>query len=120
MSGLLSFVFDRRRNLATKASTINKAFIVRFFADGNFRVEGPFVPAQVQRLIDTGECHEWLRDWALFAIWGKHPVIDKGELIELSPEIKEIASRITHKRYQPLLANHYRAQHHRHWREENT
>ena len=34
----------------------NKTYIVRFFADGYCRVEGPFVRAQVQRLIDAGEC----------------------------------------------------------------
>jgi hypothetical protein len=117
-SGLLSFVFERSRNLTTTARTINKAFIVRFFADGNFRVEGPFVPAQVQRLIDTDECHVCLRHWAHFAMWGKDPTVDAGELFVLSPEINEIASRLAHKRYQPLLANHYRAQHRKHWEEK--
>ncbi len=40
---------------------IEKAFIVRFFADGGFRVEGPFPPMQVQRLIDTRAQHA--RHW---------------------------------------------------------
>lgn len=97
---------------------IKKAFIVRFFADGGFRVEGPFLPAQVQRLIDAGECHAWLRDWALFAIWGKNPVADVGDLFALSPEINKIALRLARKCYQPLKANHYRAQHTCHWQEE--
>jgi len=45
---------------------IKKAFLVQFFVDGSFRVDGPFVAAQVQRLIDLGECHAWVQDWALF------------------------------------------------------
>ena len=101
-----------------KERQIRKAFIVRFFADGGFRVEGPFLPAQVQRLIDAGECHTWLRDWALFATWGKDPIADVGELFAIWPEINEIVLRLAHKGYQPLKANHYRAQHTRHWQEE--
>ena len=97
---------------------INKAFIVRFFADGGFRVEGPFPPAQVQHLIDAGDCHAWLRDWALFAVWGKDPAADVGELFVLSPEINGIAQHLSHKRYQPLKANHYRAQEKKHGGEE--
>src|SRR5712691_3415885 len=81
---------------------IEKAFIVRFFADGGFRVEGPFPPLQVQRLIDTNECQAWLRDPALFAVWGREPIANISELFTLAPEINEIASRLAHKRYQPL------------------
>jgi len=98
---------------------IRKAFIVRFFADGGFRVEGPFLPAQVQRLIDAGECHAWLRDPALFAIWGKDSVADVGELFALAPEINEIALHLAHKGYQPLKANHYRTQHRKHWGQQD-
>ena len=97
---------------------IEKAFLVRFFADGEFRVEGPFPPQQVQRLIDTNECQAWLRDPALVAIWGREPVANISELFTLAPEIIEIASRLAHRRYQPLKANHYRAQHARHWQDE--
>ena len=97
---------------------IQKAFLVRFFADGGFRVEGPFPPMQVQRLIATNECQAWLRDPALVAIWGREPVATVSELFTLAPEINEIASRLAHKRYQPLKANHYRAQHARHWQGE--
>jgi hypothetical protein len=97
---------------------IEKAFIVRFFADGGFRVEGPFPPLQVQHLIDTNECQAWLRDPALFAIWGREPIASISELFTLAPEITEIASRLAHKQYQPLKANHYRAQHARHWQGE--
>src|SRR5260370_18872681 len=93
---------------------IPKACLVRFFADGGFRVEGPFPPMQVQRLIATNECQAWLRDPALFAIWGREPVANISELFTLAPEIIEIASRLAHRRYQPLKANHYRAQHARH------
>src|SRR5712692_7778643 len=97
---------------------IEKAFLVRFFADGGFRVEGPFPPLQVQRLIASNECQAWLRDPALVAIWGREPVANISELFTLAPEINEIASRLAHRRYQPLKANHYRAQHARHWRDE--
>ena len=97
---------------------IEKAFLVRFFADGGFRVEGPFPPLQVQRLIDTNECQAWLRDPALIAIWGREPIVNISELITLAPEINEIASRLAHKHYQSLKANHYRAQYARHWQDE--
>ena len=97
---------------------IEKAFIVRFFADGGFRVEGPFPPLQVQRLIDTNECQVWVRDPVLFAIWGREPVATVSELVTLWPAINEIASRLAHKRYQPLKANHYRAQHARNFQSE--
>src|SRR5215469_7731929 len=93
---------------------IKKAFLVRFFADGGFRVEGPFPPLQVQRLLATNECQARLRDPALVAIWGSEPVATVGELFTLAPEINEIASRLAHRRYQPLKANLYRAQHGRH------
>ncbi len=95
---------------------IKKAFIVRFFADGGFRVEGPFVPAQVQRLINSGECYRWLGDWALFAVWGINPRDILADLAMLSTDINTIARRRARKRYQPLRANHYRAQHNRHVR----
>ncbi len=72
---------------------IEKAFLVRFFADGGFRVEGPFPPRQVQRLIDTNECQAWLRDPALIAIWGREPIATISELFALAPEVTEIASR---------------------------
>ncbi len=97
---------------------IKKAFLVRFFADGRFRVEGPFPPRQVQRLIDTNECQAWLQDPTLIAIWGSEPIATMSELITLAPEINEIVSRLAHKRYQPLKANHYRAQYARHWQGE--
>jgi hypothetical protein len=97
---------------------IEKAFLVRFFADGGFRVEGPFPPLQVQRLIDTNECQAWLRDPALIAIWGREPIANISELITLAPEINELASRLVRKRNQPLKGNHYRAQHARHWHDE--
>ena len=97
---------------------IAKAFVVRFFADGGFRVEGPFPPLQVQRLIDTNECQAWLRDPALIAIWGREPVATGSELFTLWPEIDAIVSRLAHKRYQPLKANHYRAQHARNFQGE--
>src|SRR5260370_22261132 len=90
---------------------IEKAFLVRFFADGGFRVEGPFLPLQVQRLIDTNECRAWLRDPALIAIWGREPIATVSELIMLAPEINEIASRLAHKRYRPLKANYYPTHH---------
>lgn len=96
-----------------------KAFLVRFFADGGFRVEGPFPPAQVQRFINTGDCHAWLHDWALFAVWGKNPVVDVDELFHLSPEIQRIAQRLAHRRYRTLKANHYRAQEARHFGASN-
>jgi hypothetical protein len=79
---------------------------------------GPFPPLQVQYLIDTNECQAWLRDPALFAIWGREPIASINELFTLAPEITEIASRLAHKHYQPLKANHYRAQHARHWQDE--
>ena len=97
---------------------IEKAFLVRFFADGGFRVEGPFLPIQVQRLIDGNECQAWVRDPALVAIWGMEPVATVSELFMLWPAINEIASRLAHKRYQPLKANHYRAQHARNFQGE--
>ena len=97
---------------------MEKAFLVRFFADGGFRVEGPFPPRQVQRLLDTNECQAWLRDPALIAIWGREPIATISEMSTRAPEITEIASRLAHKRYQPLKANHYRAQHARHWQGE--
>jgi len=97
---------------------IAKAFLVRFFADGGFRVEGPFPPMQVQRLLAINECQAWLRDPALVAIWGREPVANVGELFTLAPEINEIASRLAHRRYQPLKANHYRAQHARNFQDE--
>ena len=93
---------------------IKKAFIVRFFADGGFRVEGPFVPAQVQRLIDAGDCHAWLRDWALFAVWGIDPLEHLADLAMLSTDINTIARRRAHNRYQSLRANHFRTQYNRH------
>jgi hypothetical protein len=96
-----------------------KAFIVRFFADGGFRVEGPFPPAQVQRFINAGDCHAWLQDWALFAVWGKNPIVDVDELFYLSPEIQRIARRLAHKRYQTLKANLYRVQEARHFGASN-
>src|SRR5215467_10559905 len=65
---------------------IEKAFLVRFFADGGFRVEGPFPPLQVQRLIDTNECQAWLRDPVLIAIWGREPIANISSLITLAPE----------------------------------
>jgi len=97
---------------------IAKAFLVRFFADGGFRVEGPFPPMQVQRLLATNECQAWLQDPALVAIWGREPVASVCELFTLAQEINEIASRLAHRRYQPLKANHYRAQHARNFQDE--
>src|SRR5258708_38432185 len=102
----------------TPKRVIAKAFLVRFFADGGFRVEGPFPPMQVQRLLATNECQAWLQDPALIAIWGREPVATVAELFTLAPEINEIASRLAHKRDQPLKANHYRAQHARHRHDE--
>jgi hypothetical protein len=94
----------------------NKAFIVRFFADGGFRVEGPFPPQQVQRLIDSGDCYSWLRDHGLeYALWGIDPVQHLSDLLYLSPQICVIGQRRARKRYQPLRTNHYRAQHAQHW-----
>src|SRR5260370_39715986 len=69
----------------TPKRVIAKAFLVRFFADGGFRVEGPFPPMQVQRLLATNECQAWLRDPALVAIWGREPVATVSELLTLSP-----------------------------------
>src|SRR5260370_23576777 len=46
-------------------SVIQKAFLVRFFADGGFRVDAPFPPLQVQRLIATNEYHAPVRDPAV-------------------------------------------------------
>jgi hypothetical protein len=57
---------------------------------------------QVQRLLATNECQAWVRDPALVAIWGREPVATVGELFTLAPEINEIASRLAHRRYQPL------------------
>lgn len=94
---------------------IDKAFLVRFFADGGFRVEGPFLPAHVQRLIDTGECQAWVRDWALFAMWGKDHAAEAGTLFARWSDINAIASRIAYKPYQRLKAHHYRTQEARHW-----
>src|SRR5258708_2275305 len=65
---------------------IAKAFLVRFFADGGFRVEGPFPPMQVQRLINTNECQAWLRDPALVAIWGTEPVANVTQLFTLQED----------------------------------
>src|SRR5260370_33813100 len=94
---------------------IEKAFLVRFFADGGFRVEGPFLPLQVQRLIDTNECRAWLADPALIAIWGREPIATVSALVMLAPENNDNSSRLRHKRYQPLKANHFPAPHACHW-----
>jgi hypothetical protein len=73
----------------------------------------------IRRLLRIGSLRmHILRDPALIAIWGKEPIANVSELITLAPEINEIASRLAHKRYQPLKANHYRAQHARHWQDE--
>ena len=90
---------------------MKQAFIVRFFRDGGFRVEGPFPPDQVQQLVDTGDCQWWLRDWAQFAVWGNYPNVNGVELFALAPTVSEIAQRRSHKHYQVLKANHYRIQH---------
>src|SRR5258708_9059787 len=84
---------------------IEKAFLVRFFADGGFRVEGPFPPMQVQRLIATNECQAWLRDPALVAIWWREPVATVAELFTLPPKINKIPSRLPHQRHPPPKTN---------------
>jgi len=78
-----------------------------------------FPPAQVQHFINAGDCHAWLHDWALVAVWGKNPVVDVDELFSLLPEITRIAQRFARKPYQTLKANHYRAQEAHHFGASN-
>src|SRR5258708_13618274 len=85
----------------TPKTVIAKAFLVRFFADGGFRVEGPFPPMQVQHLIATNECQAWLRDPALVAIWGRHPVAIVAKLFTLAPELNRIPARLALSPPQP-------------------
>lgn len=93
---------------------VSKAFIVRFFSDGGFRLEGPFPPLQVQGLIERRECQQWQRTGALLAIWGNDP-IDPEVLQALSPSIDALVQQKAHARYRPLLSNHYRRHHRKHW-----
>ena len=82
----------------------------------SFLVLGVAKPLSTQ-LIPTSVGHGYETPHSLLS-GAAEPIATVSELIMLAPAINEIASRLAHKRYQPLKANHYRAQHARNFQDE--
>lgn len=90
----------------------NKAYLVRFFADSSFRVEGPFPPEQVKRHISKADCFPVWKD-PLIAVWAAP--LSADALRDYEPAIRQQVSKLSTRRYQIFRAAHYWAQFDRHW-----